>query len=314
VLSLLVAFAAFLAVHRLAFAVTGRGVVALVITAFVALHPYNIGLSVFVFNDMTAVLFVVLGLAAAAGRRPAWAGAAFACALLSRQYMAFAVLAVGAWSAVRWWRFRDGGDLRRAAAAAVSFVPLAALMWFWGGVGPDNDARVDYLRHGLAFKMPGLMLYLALLCVYLAPLLFWSRLPRRTSALVAGLAVLASYPLWPVVAADAQRAANIATAGFLHRALRATGSPLIEHAVWALSAACGAAVAASLVVWSGRALRDPARDRDGLLAWPVIAFLLVMPFSYMYWEKYFMPVLPIAALAIVRMRSDEAAPPPGGTP
>jgi hypothetical protein len=172
-------------------------------------------------------------------------------------------------------------------------------MLYWQGFGPDNDARREYLRHGLAFKMPGLMLYLALLAVYLAPIIAWWRVPVNRISMAIAVVVLLSYPVWPVVAADAQLAAGIPTAGFLHRVVSSLRSPVIEHSFWAIAAAIGAMIAANLAVRLRRAVVDANGHVDAFLCLSVLSFLFVMPFSYMYWEKYFMPLLPLATLAVV---------------
>jgi hypothetical protein len=306
-LSIAVALAAFLAVHRLGYRVTTNGTLAAALSAFVAVHPYNVGLSVFVFNDMLAMLFIVGAAVSAIERRVLLVWLCSACGLLSRQYMAFAVLAVATICTVRWWRWHDAVDGKLATAATLSFVPLLALMGFWQGFGPDNEARVEYLQHGLSFKPSALMLYLAVLSVYLAPVtaLFGQSFTRR--ALTAGVVALCAYPLWPVVPADAQLAAGITTAGFLHRAVDALDLPLAAHVFWAVAAAAGATIAAGFGERTWRAVRDDRELVAGLLCATVLWFLLLMPFSYMYWEKYFMPVLPFAALALVQGGSRERA-------
>ena len=169
-----------------------------------------------------------------------------------------------------------------ATAAVASFVPLLALMWFWQGFGPDNEARVDYLQHGLRFKPAALTLYLALLSAYLAPVIALNGLPITRRTVLVGAGALCAYPLWPVVAADVQLAAGITTAGLLHRAVSSVGLPLAAHAFWAVAAAVGASIAAGFGARTWRAVHHDRDLADGLLCVTVLWFLLLMPFSDMY--------------------------------
>jgi len=69
-------------------------------------------------------------------------------------------------------------------------------------------------------------------------------------------------------------------------------------ALWMRDLFYGAAFAAGLMVW-GKLIPGAVKRRE-LAALAVFSFLAVMPFSYLYWEKYLLPVLPLAAVALVR--------------
>lgn len=307
VFSLLIAFATLLVWHRFFVLMLGKPAVAMGLTLFLAVHPYNAGLSVFVFNDMVAMLFVALAAVAFIRGRALEVAVWLALALLSRQFMAFVVMAAGGVAAARWWLARRPDDFRLAAAVALSVVPLLALMWFWQGPGPDNEARHTYLQHGMAYKMPGLMLYLSLLTVYLAPVFVFWRVPFGKPSIAAFVLVVATYGLWPVVAAEAQLAVGITTAGFLHRVVSALLPPIVQQAFWALTAGGGAALTAALAIRGVDALRRDDHRGQAFVCLTLLAFLILMPFSYMYWEKYFMPVLPFALIAIVMSAHKQTA-------
>ena len=45
-------------------------------------------------------------------------------------------------------------------------------------------------------------------------------------------------------------------------------------------------------------------DIRTFLALAVLCFLVVMPFSYMHWEKYFMLLLPLVGILVLAMGAD----------
>jgi hypothetical protein len=59
----------------------------MVAALFFLLHPYTVGLSVFVFNDMMAILFAVLLALGVVTRRPRLIALSSAAGLMARQYI-----------------------------------------------------------------------------------------------------------------------------------------------------------------------------------------------------------------------------------
>ena len=98
--------------------------------------------------------------------------------------------------------------------------------------------------------------------------------------------------------------------GFLHRAVRASlgrlGSSAPDVFFW-LAFGLGVAVLAAIA--RDVTLRRPARwpDARTLLGLAVLSFLAVMPFSYMHWEKYFMPLLPLVSVLVLAEGAEDAA-------
>jgi hypothetical protein len=318
-LSLPIAFLTVLAVHALARRILRGERDAAVAALFFLFHPYTIGLSVFVFNDMPAILCAVLLAIGIAAGQPALVVLASAAGLMTRQYFAFLTAAAGVHYAIRWARGRRWGDLATLGALGASCLPLAGMFLLWGGLAPAGARRPVYLSDGLAFNPASLTLYVTQLFTYLCPLLLWR--PRswtpgswRGWAWIGGLSL--AYWLAPVRPAPPQVRAGIDTIGLLHRAIRATVGRLggaAEDAVFWVAFGLGLAV---LV----RVARDVAARRNG--AWPdartflglaVLSFLAVMPFSYMHWEKYFMPLLPLAAVLVLAMGEEGAGGSEGGS-
>jgi hypothetical protein len=297
-----------MAAHALARRVLRDGRDAELATLFFLLHPYTIGLSVFVFTDMSAILFGVLLAIGIATDRRALVILASAAGLMARQYLAFLTAAAVLYYAIRWRRWRRSSDLAVLGGLGGSCLPLAGMFLLWGGLGPASATRERYLAGGVSFNPASAVLYITQLFTYLCPLLLlapwsWVGRSRRWWAWVWGASLL--YWLAPVRPAPPQVAAGMDTIGLLHRAIRATIGPLGVAAtdvffwiVFALGLFVLAAVIRDVVF-----RRSPEwPDTRAFLGLAVLCFLAVMPFSYMHWEKYFMPLLPLAAVLVLAVR------------
>src|SRR5260370_37885046 len=89
-------------------------------TAFVALHPYMLYLSLFVYTDMLAILCLIGAIAAVRRERPAWLAIALCGAVLNRQYLVFATGAAGAYYLARCIRLRQSADVVPLLAVVAS--------------------------------------------------------------------------------------------------------------------------------------------------------------------------------------------------
>lgn len=309
-LSLVIAFVTVMAVHALARRVLREDRDAVLAALFFLVHPYTTGLSVFVFNDMSAVLFALLLAIGVDANRPVLVVLASAAGLMTRQYFAFLTAAAGVYHAIRWIRWRRWRDVGILAGLGVSGLPLVGMFVLWGGVAPAAPRRVTYLADGLSFNPASVTLYVTQLFTFLCPLLLltprpWAARTRRWWTVVGGLSLV--YWLAPIRPSPPQTAAGIYTVGLLHRLIRATVGRLgtaAEDVFFWLAFGLGVAVLLTMA-------QDIASRRDA--AWPdtraflglaVLCFLVVMPFSYMHWEKYFMPLLPLAAMLLLAMRED----------
>ncbi len=167
-------------------------------------NPYFVGLSVFVFTDMPALLGMSLLCLGLVTRRPVAVCVAMIVATMARQYLVFLAPAlVAAEVGERAWNGRASlGPLSMAAVAGL--LPLGAMVLLWGGhLAPDNAWRPVYLSEGLRFDAHALTLYLALPALYLAPLLaVQARRPSVHVLIVAALLAVAAivFPVQPSVA------------------------------------------------------------------------------------------------------------------
>jgi hypothetical protein len=280
-------------------------------TAFVALHPYVLYLSLFVYTDMLAILCLIGALIAVRRERPL-ALAAFLCAaVLNRQYLIFGTAAAGCYFLARCWKTRERRDALSVIAVAGSTLPLAALCLLWRGLCPDGALKQVYFDQHLAFHVPSLVLYVSLAALYLAPILafrwqgFFGQQASCThnfAAWVPGVAALllcGLYFFYPVTPSRPAIEAGIEQVGMLHQALhRLFASSLVEHATFFMGFVIGVAVVVRIGLDAAARWRRGEIDFQFFLDLNVILFLAVMPFSYLHWEKYFIPLVPVLLLRI----------------
>jgi len=303
-LSLLIAFCTFLASFRL-FALVLDGNLALYAAIFLALNPYVAGSAIFVFTDMLALLCLVMACTAVVKRSPAMLLVSLSAGLLCRQYLAFLWAAVAVFSLVRLGQqTRDKQDSWMLMACAGSALPLAALMVLWRGLSPDSSLRSVYLNEPLAFHSTAATLYVVLLLVYLVPIIAvrWRQFYRDPRILGASFLLSWLYWLAPVTASPS-RGMQIDTVGYFHRFLRLVGSRTSNQIVFYLLFLAALPVLLSIV--KGCYTRLSRHDTSFPLLWGfcVVSFLLVMPMSYLTWEKYFILVLPPALMLLLNTQS-----------
>ena len=309
-LSVVIAIATYLAFYQLLFSCLDNRRMAFITTAFLALHPYMIGLSIFVFTDMLAIFFLVLGCVAIWRKSPLLFGLSSMLGLLCRQYFAFLPVAAGLFFLLKYLKSREYRARNMVLAVLLSFLPLAMLFLFWGGLSPQNELRTHYLLDDLYFHPGFLVLYILLYFVYLLPFVLWRwKYFYKDLKILGSSAVISLIYVWfPVTASRYAEAAGVDTVGFYHRLVRYLAGEQWEHVVLYLSFLLGLPLLIALV-------------RDGYRRWirrdlgfvffldlAILAFFIFMPFSYLNWEKYFLLVMPLAVLQIILVREEELSP------
>lgn len=273
---------------------------ALLALGVMVFNPYFVGLSVFVFTDMLSLLGMALVVLGVDSRRPWLSAVGLIVATTARQYLVFLVPALLIADflvrprSVRPWRF--------TASALVGTLPLIALIVLWEGhVAPASIVRDTYLTEGLRFDLHALALYLAMPGAYL--ILLALPIAIRVNASIWGAAALAGLfvLVFPVQASIAQTREGAMTVGFLHRALSSALPAWGTTVFFAVMATLGTA---GLLYCGQRTLsnwRTGARPMTTVFLWAGVgSFLVVMPFSYMPWEKYALPLLMLSSLIFAR--------------
>jgi hypothetical protein len=259
------------------------------------IFPYYVPLSIHIYTDIPAALFVLLGFWLYAHRLPLWSGIAFALGVATRQYMVVfpAALAVAELAPAVFAPAGGtplAGRLRRTLPVVAGGASLLGWFLFFGGIGPDAGLEM-WPRHNVALShpVPGFGLY-ALSCIgayFVIPefLLYrrWRHTRLRISRWGAVLAavVLAAYAILSPLSQDASM-------GPLNRvSISMLSSDLLG----------GASTCVRLVLFAGLAwltgLRFPGLGltRVNLVFWLLLAHFTTMMVSFEAWEKYNLTIL-----------------------
>jgi hypothetical protein len=222
-------------------------------------------------------------------------------ALLSRQYLVFALpafflLAVSQFDSDR------KSTLRQVVALVAGCVPLGLLILLWGGLGPDNEMKKLYQVGYFSYKPDSLLLYVSLIGLYTLPIWAWARtasLPVRWEwlAAAAGFALCFWLKVYP---SDSAIKAGFTTVGLFDRAMDTAALPdTLRQVIWACGAAAGGVVLYRLVAMSLTDLRGRQMSVQGFCLLMILGFMVIMPLSYLHWEKYFVPLLPWVCVGVV---------------
>jgi hypothetical protein len=285
-------------------------------TACVALHPYMLYLSVFIYTDMLAILCLIAALAAVRRERPVWLAFALCGGVLNRQYLVFATAATGAYYLARvCWNsaelaHRRHKDFTPFLAVVASALPLVGLCWLWRGLCPDGALKHVYPDQHATFHPSSLVLYISLIALYLAPLLAlrWREFFTRRNTIVFAAAACWLYWLFPVAPSRSALMAHTMHVGVLHQTVdRLCGTGFASQCLFFVGFAAGLAVFGELVLDAAQRWRAGRIDYQFFLDLIVFAFLAVMPWSYLHWEKYLMPLVPVLVLRILFVPFREAA-------
>ena len=193
------------------------------------------------------------------------------------------------------------------AAIVVSAIPMIGLIILWSGPSPENEIRYLYIEESFRFHPRYLTLYIAQAFIYLVPWVAWKWRYFYGDYRVWLVAVFLSllYWLYPVQPCPAAQQANIITVGYFHKLLRLIGVEPVEQIVFYASYLLGWPVVIRILIDSYERLRKKSYDFVLLLDFSILLFLFIMPFSYLFWEKYFMSIVPLLLLQIVLIHLEQ---------
>ncbi len=273
-----------------------------------AVEPYMIGFTMFVYTDISAILFGTLALLGLA-RRSAWLTCTgLALAVLCRQYMAFLTITAFIFYACEGITGRKRDTLRQLAAVILSALPYVILVFFWGGTSPDNALRQQFLGEGVRFHPEMLSLYVACLFVYLLPVfvlnarLFYSNW-KMLALSVIGVGYIVFFP---VKVSAPLAILGVSRVGQFHRILKLIlGNEFLIHIGFAICFLLTLPMVFSLLRDLFLRIRGMQIDLRFLFGLSIVIFLVMMPFSYLGWEKYLMPVIPGAIVYLIMVFDSE---------
>ena len=305
IFSVLIAISTYLLFYKLIFSMFNNFKIAFLTTAFIVVNPYMVGLSIFIFTDMLAILFIIISCISIRKQNAIILSIALASGLLCRQYLIFFVLAVGLYYLGIYYKKRKQNTehiIPMLLSCFVSLIPLTILGILWKGLSPDNDVKKIYLDEGYSFHFSYFTLYVCQLFIYLVPIILisWKTFYRNNKTIIVSIIASSSYWLFPVRACKYEINANVNTVGFFHKLVKIVfGNQFIEDIVFYIAFLMGLPIIIFIAEDIYFKWQKETLDFSFLLDLSIIIFLVVMPFSYLCWEKYFLPLLPLVTMRIL---------------
>ena len=308
ILSIIIALLTYLIFHRILFESTNNIHLSFLGTIFLMIHPYMVGLSIFVFTDMLAILFFLLSYWALKHDRTYFFALALALSILCRQYMLFFLPAVSLYYLVQWIKDKKTQQLQIIAASIISAIPYLCLIILWGGTSPDNEFRQLYLSERFNFKPDIFYLYIALLFVYLLPYYFFifKKFYKNKQIIILSIILSFGYFLFPIKPSKYSIDIGVYTVGLFHKGLKYLNcSDNLVQIIFYLSVLLGLSVFLTIGKEIIKKIQNNNFDQTLLVDLTILFFFIVMPFSYLGWEKYFMPILPFVILRFSKMTNKQ---------
>jgi len=104
----------------------------------------------------------------------------------------------------------------------------------------------------------------------------------------------------PVVLAGKQYTTN----GYFHRTLNVLFPLEIVNIIFAVSFLIGFIVLLNLIVRYLITFKEMIGDLNQFLILSVFFFFLIQPFSYLWWEKYFLPIMPSLMFVLYQLNNN----------
>jgi len=268
---------------------------------FLIFQPYMIGITIFVYTDMLTLFFLAMSLISLHKDKPILLSIALAGGLLCRQYFIFWCLAILVY--LIWIRYttKDPGSLKMIISTLVAFLPVTLLFIFWGGLSPENELQKQYISDGLSFHPGFIVFYICTFMIYLSPLIIirWKRFYRNWKINIIAVILSVCYFFYPVRASQAAELAGVFTTGYFHRFIRWALPESAEDIVFYLIFLIALPVFIHLAIGLYQQWRLRCSERTLLADLAIFSFLITMSFSYVNWEKYLLPLIPLAILSIL---------------
>jgi hypothetical protein len=300
-LSLLLAVLSYLVLFKLFDYLLNNLKAALLLTIYVSLNPYMLGISMFFYRDILAFFLFISGVAAFIYKKPILFGLCTTFGILSNQFFIFLPIAAGlCWLLRLVFRKETRLSWMGIFSILVSVIPIIALFVFWGGIYPDNSFR-SIFREGVIFtyRPNFLSLYIILLFIYLSPviLFYWKDFLSRKKVMIASLLLGGLYFFFPI------RATFIPdyftdTTGYFHKAIRLIVGEHYEQFFLFAGFVLGLNILLTIFLDIKNRLIIKDFHTEFFIDLTILSFLVVMPLYFLAWEKYFLPLIPLVIIFI----------------
>jgi len=302
ILSIIIAFATYIIFHKLLFDIFSNSLTPFLIAAFFAVNPYFVGFSVFVYTDMLGIFFMLICCISMIRQKPIMFTISSAAMLLCRQHYIFFFAASFVYYLAKLATVRKMSSFYMLLSCIISLLPMLTLFIAWGGLVPDNSVRTLYMSEGLFFHPNYLTLYVGQFFVYLLPFVIfkWRSLYKDLRVTIGCFIFSWTYWLFPVAVSKCSR---LNTVGIFHRYLEMISNNwFFVQVVFFIAFFLGLPVVFNVLRDCYHKWRHGNVDFKFFLNLSILIFLVIMPFSYLVWEKYFLQLAPLVAIRILLLR------------
>lgn len=291
IFSLLVAAATILSAFHLFKKAELSTIASFICTLILSLNPYFIGVSFFVYTDLLCELCMIWVFISLIQRNIVACCIWLLFAILCRQYMLFFIPAVAIYLFAQKKFSIDFDLIKKEVLLLIPIIGFGILFLFWGGTSPDNKLKTLYIHQAFIFHGDAFTAYMAASILYTFPLLLLSLkgIKKIHVYVVLPISIL-WYVLFPVQGSQVaiESIIHIDTIGFLHKATHLLPDA-VEQIIWLLLFVLSCLV---FVLAFEKALKN-SQSYYFLVCSSWLLFLLTMSFSYLTWEKYLLPILPM---------------------
>lgn len=268
-------------------------------TIFISLNPYMIGTSFFVYTDMITVFCIVTSIYFFQKNNIVMVSICCAFALWCRQYAVYYIGSLCIYYFLQYVKNKQIQSFWNSIIIGSSIFSLVPLLFLWRDLSPVNDLKSLYLDKTLFYQFNGLSAYVISIAIYCFPLvciyLFKNRQMFNIYSIFLFVVFSFYYVFFPIAPSECGIEAGFINIGFADKILHKLISNVsLIHIIYQVLFCLGLTCIWILYV-------NAKRSNLSLLSiLCIILFLLVMPFSYLVWEKYLLPLLPILIISLLQ--------------
>lgn len=296
ILSIIISTGIAFLLHYLIFSLFQKRSFAILGTLLFMLNPYVIGMSIFIYTDMLAVLFVIILLIGILKNNIILIFFSSCFSILTRQYNIVFLIAAVIYFFFLYLQKGEKKNLFNIIAVIVSTIPLIFLFYIWGGISPPTGAKYWIGNNSLQYNLNSLTTYLSIIPIYTLPLftvVSW-RNKENWKFYIAFFAIGLIYFFFRVEASNVTLTqTDLTTVGLFHKSLQnIVGDGFIQHIIFYFFFVMGIWFIYKVVYRFWIKIKTKTTNWSSFGEMTIMFYLLIMPFSYQIWEKYILILLP----------------------
>lgn len=296
ILSIIISTGIAFFLHYLIFSLFQKRSFAILGTLLFIFNPYVIGMSIFIYTDMLAVLFVIILLIGILKNNIILIFFSSCFSILTRQYNIVFLIAAVIYFFFLYLEKGEKKNLFNIIAVIVSTFPLIFLFYIWGGISPPTGAKYWIGNNSLQYNLNSLSTYLSIIPIYTLPLfavVSW-RNKENWKFYIVFFAIGLIYFFFRVEASNVTLTqTDLTTVGLFHKSLQnIVGDGFIQHIIFYFFFVMGLWFIYKVVCRFWRKIKTRTTNWFSFGEMTIMFYLLIMPFSYQIWEKYILILLP----------------------